>query len=214
MTSTKRLFSGSALTCIRGGRTVFKNLSFALDSGDLLHLSGANGVGKSSLLRIMSGALLTSAGEMIWEGRGYLEMGLESHLSRFSFLPSDDRNLKLRETVFENLSFWAAMTGAEDKACFQVLEKMQMLDLKDRPVRLLSAGQKRRVSLARVFLKSAPLWLLDEPLNGLDAASSALLFQAISAHCADGGMVVAASHYPLPAPAQGELKVLEMGSVS
>jgi heme exporter protein A len=212
MTSAKRLFSGTNISCIRGGRLLFSGLSFGMNPGDVLHLSGANGAGKTSLLRIMSGALPLVAGDIEWDGKYFLENGLGEHAARYSFLPADDGSLKPLETALENLCFWAAFRGIAAAACPGALDKMHILNLQDMPVRYFSAGQKRRLSLARVFLKPSPLWLLDEPLNGLDRDSHDLFVQAMEAHCAGGGMVAVASHHAIEPPKGGMLQRVEVGA--
>lgn len=214
MSSSKRLFSGENLTCIRGQRIVFQNASFSVANGDILHLAGPNGSGKSSLLRIMCGVLPLAEGDIFWEGRPFLAEGREEHCKRYSFLPPDDRSLKLLETANENLKFWAGFNGLDNTGgrCAAALEKMGMEKFGDVPVRYLSAGQKRRLSLARVFLKEASLWLLDEPLNALDNHSCALFSKALNAHCDAGGIAVVASHTAITPPKQGALRVLEVGA--
>lgn len=212
MTSSKRLFSGTNIRCVRGGKTLFQNLSFGLNPGDVIHLSAPNGAGKTSLLRIMSGALPMVTGKLEWDGNDFLENGFDVHSARFSFLPADDRSLKSLETALENMQFWARFWGEKQENCVESLEKMQISALKDTPVRYLSAGQKRRLSLARVFIRRAPLWLMDEPLNGLDRPSHDLLMNALSEHCANGGMAVIASHYTIEAPCQGRLQRLGLGA--
>jgi heme exporter protein A len=211
MTSAKRLFSGTNITCIRGRRLLFQKLSFGMNPGDVVHLSGPNGVGKTSLLRIMCGALPAAKGDIEWDGKDFLENGLSAHAHRLAFLPSDDRSLKPLETALENLQFWAGVWSLDKKDCPGALNRMQIGDLKDTPVRHLSAGQKRRLSLARVFLKKAPLWLLDEPLNGLDRDSYDLFIKAINVHCAIGGMVAVASHYTIEPPKHGRLQRIDVG---
>lgn len=211
MTSAKRLFSGTNITCIRGGRILFQKLSFGLNPGDVVHLSGPNGAGKTSLLRIMGGALPVVEGQITWNGKDFLENGISGHSDRFSFLPADDRSLKPLETVLENLCFWAGVWGVKEEICLDALERMHILNLKNTPVRRLSAGQKRRLSLARVFLKKAPLWLLDEPLNGLDRDSYDLFIKAINVHCTIGGMVAVASHYTIEPPKHGRLHRVDVG---
>lgn len=212
MTSSKRLFSGINITCARGGRMLFRNLSFAVNPGEVIQLSGANGSGKTSLLRIMCGALPITSGIVTWDDKNFLENGADEHARRISFLPSDDRSLKVAETVFENLRFWSKILGRSKAECFEALEKMNIVNLKDIPVRYLSAGQKRRVSLARMFLKKAPLWLLDEPLNGLDRDAYDLFEQEVNAHCASGGMTVIASHQEIETPKDGSLRKLSISS--
>lgn len=136
------------------------------------------------------------------------------HTERLAFLPADDRSLKPQETALENLRFWAGLWGAKDMACLDALEKMKIFDLRDRPVKYFSAGQKRRLSLARVFIKKAPLWLLDEPLNGLDRDSYDLFVKAINVHCSLGGMAAIASHYAIEPPKHGMLRRVDLGGAA
>ena len=207
MTSAKRLFSGINITCIRGGRILFQKLSFGLNSGDVVHLSGPNGAGKTSLLRIMCGALPAADGEITWNGKDFLENGLPEHAERFAFLPSDDRSLKPLETVYENLRFWAGIWSVDEENCLSALERMHILNLKDTPVRYLSAGQKRRLSLARVFLKKAPLWLLDEPLNALDEPAQQAFRSVLATHLTAGGLAIVATHAELGMPGARRLEL-------
>jgi heme exporter protein A len=209
--SPKPLFSGTDITCMRGGRVLFQNLSFKLGEGDVAHLSGPNGAGKTSLLRIMCGALPMTEGNLLWEKNNFLENGIAEHSRRFAFLPADDRNLKPAETILENIGFWADFWGVDKTACLKALDKMQLLNLKHTPVRRLSAGQKRRLSLARVFMKKAALWFLDEPLNGLDRESHDLFVKAMDEHCFKGGMVAVASHYAIEPPKHGALHRIDVG---
>jgi heme exporter protein A len=197
----KRLFSSTLgfadVACIRGNRLLFQNFSALLAAGGVLRLAGANGAGKTSLLRIVAGALPYAGGRILWEGTDISENERVVHNARFAFLPADDRDLKLLETARENLSFWAALWRLENPAVAvdAALAGMGLLPLADTPVRVLSAGQKRRLSLARIILKQCPLWLLDEPFNALDDAAIHLLSQALAAHLAAGGMVVMATHH-------------------
>lgn len=212
MSSAKRLFSGVNIGCKRGGRILFQNLSFGMNQGDVVHLSGPNGAGKTSFLRIMCGALPAADGELLWNGHNFLQDGLSAHAERFAFLPADDRSLKPLETAAENLLFWAGVWKAPVDSIPGVLDRMDILKLKNTPVRRLSSGQKRRLSLCRVFLKRAPLWLLDEPLNGLDRDSYDLLMKAINVHCANGGMIAVASHYAIEPPKYGRLTRVDVGA--
>ena len=213
MRTTKRVFDISALSCVRGGRLLFQNLSFHFSEGDVLHLSGPNGAGKTSLLRILAGALPAAGGKINWQGKDFLEGGVEDHAKRYAFLPSDDKSLKSVETAGENLRFWAGLFGVPEKKIRTALKKMDMEKLADTPVKYLSAGQRRRLSLARVFLKDAPLWLLDEPLNGLDIKSYDLFMDAINEHTADGGMAAIASHFTIEPPKKGALRRVDVGYV-
>jgi len=212
MASSKQVFSGTDVSCVRGGRILFEKLSFGINPGDVIHLSGANGAGKSSLLRIMCGALPAAEGKILWEGKDFLENGAAVHNQRYAFLPADDRSLKSLETVHESIRFWADIWHVTDEACDAALDKMQLLDLKDVPVRRLSTGQKRRLSLARTFIKSAPLWLLDEPFSGLDHGSHKLLMKVLDEHCANGGMIVVASHNEVDPPKHGHLHRVRVGA--
>lgn len=162
------------------------------------------------MLRVMAGALPPVAGEIVWEGRPFLADGVEEHARRLSFLPADDRSLKVLETAGENLAFWAEINGCGEDAIGAALAAMGIEALRDTPVRLFSAGQKRRLSLARLMLGQCRLWLLDEPFNGLDPAAAALFMAALARHCAAGGIAVIASHLPLEPPAGVALRRLEL----
>ena len=170
----------------RGGRLLFEDLDLALGPGEALHVAGPNGSGKSSMIRLAAGLLR--------QERGRVER---------SALALCDDNLALdRELPLAHaLRFWVA--GVE-----QGMRAAGIAHLADVPVRLLSSGQTKRASLARVIASSAPLWLLDEPLNALDAEGAARLSDMIEQHRANGGAVVAASHQPLP----GDWRFLELGS--
>lgn len=181
------LFSLQNVACARGGRILFQKVSFDLRAGEIVHVSGANGTGKTSFLRMIAGALPIEAGKILWNKK-----------IDFSFLPANDQSLKVSETVLQNLLFWSRLWKISDKKIPLSLRAMNAQSLQDRPVRHLSAGQKRRVSLARTFLKPAPLWLLDEPLNGLDAEATALFSSALKEHAAAGGAAVIASQQDVP----------------
>jgi heme exporter protein A len=199
VTPAKRLFRIENLSCVRGQRLLFQNISFGVAAGGAVHLRGPNGAGKTSLLRILAGALPYETGRLTWEGEDFLKEGVRAHAARFSYLPSDDRYLKALETARENLLFWAKLWNIKeaDAVVCRALEAFGLLALADRPVRVFSAGQKRRLSLARLLPGDAWLWLLDEPLNGLDTAATALFYTALRQHLARGGMAVIASHLPL-----------------
>ena len=166
--------------CIRGGRLLFEGLSFALASGEAGRVTGPNGVGKSSLLRLASGLLEPRAGT----------------IARTARVALADENAALdRElTLGAALGFWARFEGGD---VARGLMAMGLAHLASIPVRMLSTGQRKRAMLARVIAGNAPIWLLDEPGNGLDTESLARLEAAIAAHRAGGGIVLAASHQPL-----------------
>ncbi len=190
------------LACLRGERIVFAGLSFALPAGAALLLTGANGAGKSTLLRILSGLLRPADGAVYWRGQD-IAADPAAHAARLRYLSHQDA-LKPALTVAENLAFFAALWGG---AVAPALDAVALASLAELPARVLSSGQKRRLALARLALAPAALWLLDEPSTGLDAASVARLGPLLAAHRAAGGIVVAATHLPLPLPDARELRL-------
>jgi len=184
------------LACRRGERTVFTGLSFRLPPGGALVLTGANGSGKSTLLRLVAGLLTPATGRLLW-GATKIAQDSASHHTRLHYVGHLDA-LKPAMTPRENLVFWAALRGAHrSHAATTIDEALAAFDIEaiaDWPCRWLSAGQRRRVALARLLMVPAPLWLLDEPTTALDADSQARLEQAIAAHRAAGGMVMVATH--------------------
>lgn len=193
-------FSGNGLACRRGGRLVFAGLDFRLESGQALVLRGPNGSGKSSLLRVMAGLIRPEAGALAWDGADARD-DREAHGARLHFVGHLD-GIKLALTVTENIRFWARLRGRQNDTVWlaTALDALHLARLADVPARLLSAGQRRRLALARLLAAPAPLWLLDEPSVGLDDASLAALEQIIAAHRAGGGMVVAATHTAIALP--------------
>ncbi len=188
-------FSGDGLTCLRGETLVFRGLDFTVPDGGALVLVGPNGSGKSSLLRMLAGLLAPAAGTLSWDGQPVAEEPDEHH-ARLHYVGHHDC-VKPVLTVAENLSFWARLHGPAGAAGARLAEALDRLDLahlRDVPGRFLSAGQKRRVNLARVLAAPAPLWLLDEPATALDRASVGRVREAIAAHRAAGGMVVVSTH--------------------
>ncbi|MFO1210280.1 MAG: heme ABC exporter ATP-binding protein CcmA [Amaricoccus sp.] len=181
------------LSCIRGGRLVLQGLGFALADGETLAVRGPNGAGKSTLLRALAG-LLPAAGRIELDGRPATPDSLAEAVGYAGHLDA----VKPQLTVGENIGFWAALLGGDPAAA---LAGFDLAGIADRPAHLLSAGQRRRLGLARLLLVPRRLWLLDEPTVALDAAAEARLVAAIAAQVAGGGMAVVATHAPLALPA-------------
>jgi heme exporter protein A len=186
-------FSGDDLTCIRGQRIVFEALSFELQSGEALVLIGPNGSGKSSLLRMMAGFCHPVVGRLLWNGAD-MTRDRDEHSEKFQYVGHQNA-LKLSLSVRENICFWKRIrndAGAQSDA--EALQVLGLERLADTPVRYLSAGQRRRLALARLMVVNAPLWLLDEPRNALDAQSIRRLDAVIDKHREAGGIAVMALH--------------------
>ena len=198
-------FAGRDLACRRGERLVFAGLGFAVPPGGALVLTGPNGSGKSSLLRLMAGLTPAEAGDLTWNGAALGE-DPAAHRARVHFIGHYDA-LKPVLTVAETLAFWAGMRGGGDIAA--ALARFRLSALAAWPCRLLSAGQKRRLALARLIASHAPLWLLDEPTTGLDSDALGDLTDAIAAHRAGGGSVVLSTHTPLPLDGAAGLSLAE-----
>ena len=188
-------FVGRQLLCARGGRTVFADLDFRIAAGGALVLAGPNGSGKSSLLRLMAGLARPAAGVLAWGGNDVAE-DPATHRARVHYVGHLDA-VKPALTVAENLGFWAALCGGSDGAEARTraaLDAFGIAQLGDVPGRYLSAGQRRRLNLARILAASAPLWLLDEPKTALDTDAAERVDAAIASHRAEGGMVVMSMH--------------------
>jgi heme exporter protein A len=196
------MLEAQELACWRGERAVFAGLSFSLEPGGALLLTGANGAGKSSLLRLLAGLIPAAEGRLLWQGEDALADRV-GHAGRLRYLGHGDA-LKPSLTARENLAFFARLWGGEVAPALAALGLAELADL---PARVLSSGQKRRLALARLALAPVPLWLLDEPTVGLDAASVERLGAVLASHRAAGGMVLAATHLPLPLPGAGELRL-------
>lgn len=191
------------LTCERGGRQVFADLSFTVSGGEALVVTGRNGAGKSSLLRVIAGLVRVAAGKIELAGvAGEASLPEQAH-----YLGHLDA-IKPSLTVTENLKFWADFLGASGGAAIgRALEAVELDALADLPAAYLSAGQKRRLSIARLLAIKRPLWLLDEPTSALDAPSQSRLSQFMHEHLAGGGMIVAATHGPIGLDTPRELRM-------
>jgi len=189
-------FEGRNLACVRGERLVFEGLNFTLPPGAALIVRGPNGAGKSSLLRLVAGLMRPAAGALTWDG-GAISDDPEAHARRLHFLGHLDA-VKPALTVEVNLRFWARLHGQNDGGTITgALQRLGLGPLADAPARLLSAGQRRRLALARLAATSAPLWCLDEPTVGLDEAATHTLTELIAKHRAAGGRLLLTTHQNL-----------------
>ncbi len=175
--------SANDLACRKGDRVLFRGLTLALGPGEALHITGANGIGKTSLLRILAGLAPPFAGTVAVEGDMAL---LDERLAL-------DPDMSLGKA----LGFWARIDGVDRVSFESSCQRLNLGDLLDVPVRYLSTGQRKRAALARLLGQQAPIWLLDEPLSGLDQLSQAQVAQLVAEHCAAGGIAIVASHQEL-----------------
>ena len=198
----------SHISLERSGRIIVSDLSFAVGGGEMLTITGANGAGKSTLLRALAGLLPLSAGEISCDGlKNDRTLAMQAH-----YLGHLDA-LKTALTAQENLEFWAGM-GEGGISPLAALAKLALGHVAEFPVGYLSAGQKRRVALARLLVAHRPVWLLDEPTTALDALSQALFAGLASAHLASGGLVIAATHASLGIAGASELRLRPVASAS
>jgi heme exporter protein A len=196
----------SELKCVRGGRQVFSKLCFAVRAGEALAITGPNGAGKSSLLRVVAGLVPPAGGLLVLEGADpELGIGEQSH-----YLGHQDA-LKPTLTVAENLAFWTGFLGGEGGSAEAALAVVGLDRLDSVPASYLSAGQRRRLSIARLLAVKRPLWLLDEPTTALDAAAQVLLADLMREHLAGGGLILAATHGSLGLDGAAELRLGEVG---
>ncbi|PZO05587.1 MAG: heme ABC exporter ATP-binding protein CcmA [Alphaproteobacteria bacterium] len=189
------MLSVSGLTISRGERVLIRDLTFGLESGEVVALTGANGAGKTSLLRALAGFLRPDAGTIAYDGADLSE-ARRRHLHWQG--PMD--GLKSARRAGDELAFQARYAGADIDGIAAAVDLLALTPLLDLEVRQLSAGQKRRLALARLIAAPRPLWLLDEPLSPLDARWRAVMGTLIQAHVDKGGAVIAAVHDPLPVP--------------
>jgi heme exporter protein A len=203
--------SGRGVRCVRGGREIFSGLDFELSSGETLAVTGANGAGKTSLLRLIAGLLLPADGQIeLAGGEADVPLSEQTH-----YLGHRDA-LKPSLSVMENLSFWRDFLGGEKLDAAEslvtaglVTESLVTVGLDHiahLPAAYLSAGQRRRLSIARLLAVKRPVWLLDEPTSALDAAGQNLFADLMTDHLRGGGLIMAATHTPLGIPAR-ELRI-------
>jgi heme exporter protein A len=193
VTKPTYLLQGTDLSCIRDDRVLFEGLAFELVSGQVLLLEGKNGSGKTSLLRILCGFREPDAGQVFWcgdainDGQYYVDMAYVGHLD----------GVKKELTVLENLKVSLALGRSGQYSIEQALTKVHLAGYDDVLVQALSAGQKRRLSLARLLITKNIVWILDEPFTSLDKQGIALIETLMSEHCACGGMIVLTSHHDI-----------------
>lgn len=180
------------LTLFRGDRCLFKGLSFALNTGELLLLEGSNGSGKTSLLRAIAGLLELESGQVLWN-----EIPLHEERQVFEnslVWLSHKTGLKGDLTLVENLQYEASLRPQSDREFSDILQQLGLNRLKQLPLRSLSAGQQRRAAMARMLMASAELWMMDEPLSNLDSEGRDLVMRLLREHLASGGMAIVAAH--------------------
>jgi len=194
--------AGSDLACVRGGREVFAGVGFSVAAGEALVLTGPNGAGKTTLLRAIAGLLRFAAGRLDFQASDpEAVLAEESH-----YLGHQDA-LKPSLTVGENLAFWADFLGVAASDSGKGLAAVGLAELARTPAAFLSAGQRRRLSLARLVAAPRPVWLLDEPTTALDAHAQEILAALMRDHLKGGGLIVAATHGVLPLERASELRL-------
>ena len=181
------------LECVRDDRILFSELNFSLQPGEALLLEGRNGSGKTSLLRILCGIRLPDEGSVCWSGTDIDRLGPDYH-QHTAYVGHRDGN-KLDLTPLENLAMARALGRANDLTLQAALEKVDLYGFEDVPTRNLSAGQQRRLALARLLVTDAQLWILDEPFTSLDVHGIQVIEELLSAHTAAGGMLAVTSHH-------------------
>ncbi|HEY0376361.1 MAG TPA: cytochrome c biogenesis heme-transporting ATPase CcmA [Pyrinomonadaceae bacterium] len=187
-----------ALECVRGGRTLFQNLSFALEAGELLEVTGPNGSGKTSLLRMLCGLLAPAAGHILWQGKKISSLK-EEYLKELAYL-GHAGGVKAELSAAENLRLHCGLADGRrprDEQIGAALARMGLDGNEARPAKTLSQGQQRRLALARLLVSERALWVLDEPLTALDSTGVRLIRSVIEEHLKAGGLAVLTTHQPL-----------------
>lgn len=190
------------LACRRGGRMVFTGVSFAVAAGEALLVTGRNGAGKSTLLRLLAGLLPVAAGRVGWDG-GAPDQSVGEQAHYVGHLDA----LKPGLSVRDNLAFWTAWNGAQAEGIDAALAALALDGLADLPAAYLSAGQRRRLALARLVAVHRPIWLLDEPTSALDTEAEQVFGALLGQHLASGGSAIVATHRPLPIEAAMVLRL-------
>ena len=198
------------LECVRGDRQLFSGLSFSMEEGSLLHVHGPNGSGKTTLLRAIAGLVLPEAGEISWKGESARKLGEE--FNRELIYMGHHYGLKFELSGYENLQIFARLSGFDisEAKIETALKNLGLARCFELPVKVLSQGQKKRVSLARLLLQPSKLWILDEPFVALDVAAVSQLLEMIKEHVAAGGMVILTTHQEVDVEV-GRLQHLHLG---
>jgi heme exporter protein A len=205
------MLEATNLGCVRGDRRLFSELNFSLQPGQLVQLTGPNGSGKTSLLRITCGLLAPAEGEIRWQGANIRSLG-EEYFRSITYI-GHRNGVKDELTAMENLRVSSGLGGVEVTRvqAADVLAKMGLAGRETLPARLLSEGQRRRVALARLMVRTTALWLLDEVLTSLDTAAVTLVKRVIEEHLSNGGMAIIATHQELNL-SSGKFQRLELAS--
>ena len=206
-----RTLEAHNLACQRGDRTLFSGLTFTLSPGELLQVAGPNGSGKTSLLKILCGISSPIEGEVLWQGKNARKQG-EDFRANMLYLGHHNA-VKEDLSALENLRIAATLAGEPlgEKQALDALDRIGLLGREYLPAKVLSQGQKRRVTLARLLVSRAPLWILDEPLTALDVKAIDLIQSRLAEHLAAQGMVVLTTHQPIDVPGITPRR-LEMGA--
>jgi heme exporter protein A len=201
------MLTASALSCVRGERRLFAGLDLAVGPGEWLHVQGENGAGKTSLLRILAGLSPAAEGEIRWQGEPIKALA-EDYRRHLLFLGHHGA-VKEELTPLENLTLAAQLDGTvlDETEALTALARFGLRGREDLPVRFLSAGQKRRVLLARLAVRKATLWILDEPFTALDVKAVEMLSGLIVEHVTGGGIAILTSHQSIPLPNGKVLKI-------
>ncbi|WP_034948135.1 cytochrome c biogenesis heme-transporting ATPase CcmA [Erwinia oleae] len=197
------MLEATHLTCIRGERTLFRDLNFTVAAGDIVQIAGANGAGKTSLLRILAGLSRAEQGEVCWQQQPIHRQRENYHAAMLWI--GHQPGIKANLTAGENLRFYHP--AHQEEALLDALDAVNLTGFDDVAVGQLSAGQQRRVALARLWLTAAPLWILDEPLTAIDIDGVASLMALFTRHADNGGSIILTTHQPLPASSRDIRKI-------
>jgi len=199
------LLDVESLECVRGDRPLFRGLSFTLKAGELLHVTGANGCGKTTLLRTVCGLTRAESGTIRWRGQTTAKLGDEFYAD-LAYV-GHANGIQGDLTLSENLQTSAALGGTDHAAILGSLERLGLADFRNVPAKILSQGQKRRLALARLLIQFKPLWILDEPLSGLDVDSVSQMTHLFAEHLAAGGLIMITSHQDIPIQTKNVLPI-------